>query len=94
MGAPRTCAALPIGCILEREGWAVKRMYVGKGSNRGDGHPRRTATFVEMFGFFYFLAPEVRDMWSNHNTDEMVLASRIVPPTAMRTAVGNGTMRL
>jgi len=36
----------------------------------------------------------VRTMWSSHNTEEIVLASRMVPLMTMRTAVGRGTMRL
>ena len=105
----------PIGCIVEREGRAVKEMCgeaairVGM---RGSGLlcvlcGRSFANFA-IKGFYHKSAKErpqsaqrgrrhdsqrlalrrvpVRVMCSSHNTDEIVLASRIVPRSTMRTA--------
>ncbi len=72
-------------------------MY-GSEQRDGDSGPQWQEAYCRLFALAYLFAllhlAFVRDMWSSHSTDEIVLASRMVPLVTMRTAVGKGTRRL
>jgi hypothetical protein len=92
---PRTCPQL-IRCILERRSLAVKRvdaLFQDAGPSKFQGSVPNWKNPLRYFQLPRSRVP-VRDTWSSHSTEEIVLASRIVPFMTMPTAVANGTIRL